>query len=175
MTRIKPVTTAPLIKTLEEADAALAQIAAQRRMIALIEATMNDEIDAVKVRATAEADPHKQEIVANEQALARFAEYHKAELFIRRKSCDLTFGSIGFRASTKIKLLSKMTWERVLEILRDTGLRQCIRVKEEPDKEALKGLAPEHLKELGCKVVQEDTFFYEIADQEIQPGADAAA
>ena len=175
MTRIKPVAAAPLIKTLKEADAVLAQIAALRRNIALIETGLNDDIDALKGKAAAEAEPHKQEIAALEQSLARFAEYNKPELFAKRKSCDLTFGSLGFRSSSKIKLLSKMTWERVLQALRDTGLRQCIRTKEEPDKEALKALSPEHLRELGCKVVQEDTFFYEIADQELQPGTGEAA
>jgi phage host-nuclease inhibitor protein Gam len=175
MTRIKPVTTAPLIKSLEEADTVLGQIAALRRNISLIETGLNEDIDAAKARAAAEADPYKQEIAGLEQALARFAEYHKSELFTKRKSCDLTFGAIGFRASSKIKLLSKMTWERVLQTLRDTGMRHCIRMREEPDKEALKALAPDHLKELGCKVVQEDSFFYEIADQELSPGAGEAA
>lgn len=174
MTRIKPAVTMPLIKNLEDADAVLAQIAALRRNIALIETGMNDDIDAAKARAAGEAEPYKQQIASLEQALCRFAEYNKAELFSRRKSCELTFGSIGFRASSKIRLLSKMTWERVLQTLRDTGLTQCIRVKEEPDKEALKALSPDHLKELGCKVVQGDSFFYEIADQEIQAGGEAA-
>jgi len=175
MTRIKPVAAVPIIKTLEDADAALAQIAALRRNIALIETALNDEIDAAKAKATAEAEPFRQEIAVQEQALTRFADYHKAELFAKRKSCELTFGCIGFRSSTKIKLLSKMTWERVVEILRDTGMRHFIRVKEEPDKEKLKALAPDHLKDIGCKVVQEDIFFYEIADQEIQSGTGEAA
>lgn len=175
MTRIKPLAAAQLIKNLDEADEVLAQIAALRRNIALIETGLNEAIDALKTKAAAEAEPHRQEIAALEQALTRFAEYHKAELFARRKSCDLTFGSIGYRASSKIKLISKMTWERVLQTLRDTGMQQCIRVQEAPDKEALKALSPEHLRELGCKVVQEDSFFYEIADQELQAGSGEAA
>ena len=174
MTRIKPVSATPLIKNLEEADAVLAQIAALRRNIALVEAHMNESIDAIKAQAAAEAEPYKREVAALEQSLMRFADYHKDELFARRKSLELTFGAFGFRASSKIKLLSKMTWERVLQALRDTGMEQCIRVKQEPDKEALKALSPEHLKGLGCKVVQEDSFFYEIADQELAGSGEAA-
>lgn len=165
--RVKPVAVVPAIKSLEEADSILARIAAQKRSINLIEAGMNDDIDIIKVKAAEQAEPYRQEVLALEQALANYAVYHKHDLFAKSKSCKLAFGNLGFRASSKIKLLAKWNWERVLEALRDTQLTKCIRVKEEPDKEALKGLDPEHLKSLGCKVVQEDTFYYELAEQEL--------
>ena len=165
--RFKPAVVVPAIKSLEEADSILARIAAQKRSINLIEAGMNDDIDIIKVKAAEQAEPYRQEVMALEQALARYADYNKTELFKAKKSLDMTFGSIGFRASSKLKLLSKWSWERVLESLRDTKITGCIRIKEEPDKEALKGLDPEHLKRLGCKVVQEDAFFYELAEQEL--------
>ena len=79
---------------------------------------------------------------------------------------------MGFRASSKLKTLKKWTFERVLATLRDTGMRKYIRVKEEVDKEKLKGLAPETLAGIGCTVVQEDVFYYELPEQpepETQP------
>jgi phage host-nuclease inhibitor protein Gam len=117
---------------------------------------------------------YRAEVAEIEAAIAAYAEYHKPEVFARRKSIDLTFGTIGYRASTKLKLISKMTWERVLQSLRDNGLHDLIRTREEPDKEKMKSLTPEHLQDLGCKVVQEDTFFYELSAQEIQSGDNAA-
>ncbi len=175
MARVKPDYTIPVIKSLEEADSVLAQLTGMRRYVGLIEAEMNDAIDAVKLKAAKEAESPKLAIARMEQGLARFATENKEELFAKKKSCELSFGTIGFRASSKIRLLSKMTWERVLQTLRDTGMTACIRVKQEPDKEALKALSPEHLRELGCKVVQEDVFFYETADQELKPDAGEAA
>lgn len=175
--RIKPVHTVPVIHSLEEADSALAQIAAFQRQLELIQNTMNDSIDAIKLEAEAGAEPLKQEIASLEKSLLHFAELRKAELFTVKKSMHLQFGTIGFRASTKLKLIGKMSWERVLQALRDTGQKACIRVKEEPDKEALKGLEPNHLQSLGCKVVPQDTFFYELETQELTtsngPGAAA--
>jgi phage host-nuclease inhibitor protein Gam len=176
MSRIKPAAAAPVLKNLEDVDATLAQIAALKRNVALVETDMNETIDTVKMNAAAEVAPFNAEIAWLEQALARYAEYNKAELFARRKSMDLTFGTLGYRASTKIRLLTKMTWERVLENLRDlSGGAEFIRVKAEPDKEKLKGMSDDFLKGVGCKVVQENTFFYELAEQELstEPG-DAA-
>jgi phage host-nuclease inhibitor protein Gam len=170
--RIKPVAVVPTIMTLEAADAALAEIARQKREIALIEAGMNERIDRIKEEAARDSEPARQHIAGLEQSLKLYVDYHKDELFKSRKSLALTFGTIGYRASTKIKLLSKWTWERVLDALREYSWgNQYIRIKEEPDKEALKGLGPERLQGMGCKVVQEDVFFYETAEQDIAPQA----
>ena len=49
-----------------------------------------------------------------------------------------------------------------------------IRIREEPDKEKLRGLAPDVLKEIGCRMVVEDMFFYECAEIDLQNGDTAA-
>ena len=172
MSRIKPAATTVVIKSTEEADTVLARIAAHKRRIELIDLSAAEEIDEVKARAAAEAEPIKQEIAGLEQSLLRYADYARDELFRGRKSLQLTFGTIGYRLSTKLKTLPKWTFERVLTTLRDTGMREYIRVKEEVDKEKLKGLAPETLAGIGCAVVQEDVFYYELPEQpepETQP------
>lgn len=167
--RIKPVPAAlPVIASLEEADATLAEIAAQRRQITLIDLGAAEEIERIKLSAAAEAEPARQRIAALEQALLRYADYHKPDLFAKKKSLELTFGVIGYRASTKLKTLSKWTWERVLETLKTTeGGARCIRIKEEVDKEALKALSPEKLAEVGVRAVPEDAFFYELDEQQL--------
>lgn len=167
--RIKPVASIPTITSTEEADSTLARIAALRRTLDCLQTGMNEDVDAIKATAAKDAEPYNQEIAVLEQSLMRYADYHKDSLFKTRKSVELSFGSFGFRASSKLKLIGKMTWERVLQSLRDNGLTTCIRIKEEPDKEALKGLSPERLKDLGCRVVQDDTFYYELAEQELSP------
>ena len=155
------------VHSLEDVDAALAQIAARKRQIDLIGLGVAEQIDEIKARAAAETEPIRLEIAALELAIGRFAEASKAELFSKKKSVQL-----HFRASSKLKTLKKWTLERVLTTLRDTGMREYIRVKEEVDKEKLKGLAPETLAGIGCAVVQEDVFYYELPEQpqpETQP------
>ena len=52
----------------------------------------------------------------------------------------------------------------MLAALKERGMTDFIRTKEEVDKEKLKGLAPETLSEVGCTVKTEDTFYYELPD-----------
>lgn len=167
MKRVKPTVPAIIFKTTEEVDRALGDIAEHKRNLAAIEGVMNAAIDAAKLQAMEDSAFFRAEIAAIEAALVKYAEYNKPELFAKRKSLELTYGTIGYRQSSKLKLLAKHSWERVLQALRDNGLHDLIRTKEEPDKEAMKSLTPEHLKELGCKVVQEDSFFYELSEQEL--------
>ena len=158
------------VHSLDDVDAALAQIAARKRQIDLIGLGVAEQVDEIKTRAAAETEPIRLEIAALELAIGRFAEASKAELFSKKKSVQLQFGIVGFRASSKLKTLKKWTFERVLATLRDTGMREYI--KEEVDKEKLKGLAPETLAGIGCTVVQEDVFYYELPEQpepETQP------
>ena len=61
-----------------------------------------------------------------------------------------------------------MTWERVLGVLKERGMTNCIRIKEEVDKESLRTLGPNTLADVGCKLVQEDGFFYELNETELE-------
>lgn len=166
--RIKPVADVPSIHSLEEADALLARMAARKREVALLNLGLQEDIDRLKLVCEEQAEPIKQDICGMEQALLRFAESRKDELFSKKKSRDLTFGVIGFRAASTLKTLKKaITWERVLGTLNELKMTSCIRTKEEVDKDELRKLSPEKLAEVGCKMVQEDSFYYELAEQEL--------
>lgn len=171
--RIKPVLTVASINTLEEADTMLACIAARKRELTLHELGLKEDVSKLKLECSAACEPIKNDITGMELALARFAEARKAELFAKKKTVGLTFGSFGYRASSTLKTLKKLTWDNVLGFLAERGMSACIRTKPEVDKEALRQLPPEQLAEVGCRLVQEDTFFYELIETEIA-GTDAA-
>lgn len=165
MPRVKPnLVPAYPIHSLEDVDSGLARIAALKRQIDLINLSAAERMDEIKTGAAAEIEPIKQEIGGIELSIGRFAEAGKEELFSKKKSLQLTFGIIGFRASSKLKPKSKWTFERVLSVLKERGMTDFIRTKEEVDKEKLKGLAPETLSEVGCTVKTEDAFYYELPD-----------
>ncbi len=167
--RIKPTLQGPAITTPEEADAILAEIAAHRRKIELYELRLRDDVDALKTECADKCEAHKQAIAAREQALMTFALARKSELFAARKSLALSFGTVGFRASTALQKAKKYTWERVLTLIKERDI-PAVRTKEEVDKDALRGLDAGTLAGLGCKLVTEDTFFYELADADVTPG-----
>ena len=47
----------------------------------------------------------------------------------------------------------------------------CIRIKEEVDKDALRGLKPEDLETVGVKLQKDDGFYYELKEETV--GAEA--
>ena len=164
--RVKPVLQVPVINSTEEADAVLAEIAAHRRKIELHEISLRESVDALKTECTDKCEAHKQAISTREQALMQFALARRDDVFKGKKSVALTFGSFGFRASSTLKTLRKFTWERVLNLVKDRGLA-CVRTKEEVDKEALRALDADTLAAVGCKLVEEDAFFYELSDTDL--------
>ena len=169
-TRTKPQ--AVVIADLEQARAALAEIANLARRLDTIDMAMNSAIDAAKEGAAAEGKPLAERRKALEAALATFGTMRKAELFKDRKSLDLGFGVIGFRMSTCVKTLPKTTWGMVLDALKRFGLIEAIRVKEEPNKEMLKDWPDERLATVGARREVADVFFVEINREEM---ADKAA
>ena len=110
--RVKPTLNISAVTTLEEADATLAQIAARKRELALIELGLKEDVDALKLKCAEASEPIKQDIEVLEQALIRFGESKKSELFVKKRSRELTFGIIGFRASSAVKTMRKTTWNR---------------------------------------------------------------
>lgn len=166
--RVKPVLNIPTVSTVEEADATLAEIAARKRQISLHEIALKEDVDKLKAECAARCEPLKKDIEAREQALVQFALARREELFKNRKSRELTFGTIGFRVSSSLRTIKKMTWERVLGVLKERGMTHCIRIKEEVDKEALRTLGPNTLADVGCKLTQEDAFFYDLNEAELE-------
>jgi phage host-nuclease inhibitor protein Gam len=94
--------------------------------------------------------------------LGAFAEYNKEDLFRDRKSVQLSFGVFGYRKSTVISV-KKTT----LELLKKLGLAGCVRVKEEPDKEAMAGLDDDTLSQVDAVRKVKDDFFCEADKEEI--------
>lgn len=86
-----------------------------------------------------------------------------------RKSLELLHGVVGYRTGTpKLKTLLRKTWASVLDTIKAFGLAgQYLRVKEEPNKEALiaditsGALSEADAKKLGVRVDQEESFYIE--------------
>jgi phage host-nuclease inhibitor protein Gam len=95
-------------------------------------------------------------------AVAVFARLNRADLFTKAKSLDLAFGTIGFRASTRIVQMRGITSGMTLERLHQYNFTDGIRIKEEVDKERAADWPDERLELVGLKRQTSDTFFIEI-------------
>ena len=165
-TRVTAATVLPNWQAVDDAGRELGEIT---RRVAAVEAKANEKVDAVRAKLaedTAEDLGRKQRL---EIDIKDFTEAHVGELDGRRKV--LNFITVMLRRTSSLKPLPKWTWAKVLERLQQRGRREFIRVKEEPNKEAIVAadLAEKAMDDLGLRLVGEDSFSYELAEIEAQP------
>lgn len=164
-TRIKSVR--PLISTREQAERVLGELAG----LAIQRDAHVNEMNAAIV-AIREAHEEPLAAIAKQmdektELLRGWAESNPEE-FGKRKSIDMTHGTLGFRTGTpKLKTIAGWTWARVLDALRASIEDNWLRTKVEVDKERMladhaAGTASDAvLKSYGVKVVQDEAFFVE--------------
>ena len=75
---------------------------------------------------------------------------------------ELSFGIFGYRKSTSISVR-----KTTLGLLKKLSLVQYIRIKEEPDKEALAALDDDHLAQVDAVRKVKDGFFCEANREEV--------
>jgi phage host-nuclease inhibitor protein Gam len=166
-TRSKPQ---PLIiADLKQADEALRQLGEIHRECAQIESGMNAQVDAIKATAKSQMEPLAAARKRLEDALGVFGTQQKAELFgeTRNRSQELTFGTIGFRRATALRLMARRTWAMVLQRLQDLGLTDGVRTKLEVDKEALRGWPEGKLQDVGVIRETADEFYVELKQEDL--------
>lgn len=163
--RIK-LQTNPLTRA--EVEALVADIAKaaneKRAMTATIDAKVL-EIRGAYEGALAETDTE----IKTKSALVQAWAEANPEAFGKLKSIRMPFGTIGFRTGTpKLKTLSGFTFVRVLQRLLELAWgRAYVRVVEEIDREGLiaavrqGSLTDSELREAGCRVAQDESFFIE--------------
>lgn len=162
-----------LIRDVEGVNQALAELGEIKRRIDGIETEMNEKIDQAKMEAGALCAPLQARREALESGVLAFAEYNREELFQKKKSLELDFGSIGYRKSTSIKTLAKTTWAMVLGRIKELKFTEAIRTKEDVNREVLQTWPDERLVLVGAKRVEEDTFWIELKEESLLAGADA--
>lgn len=155
---------ATTLESWSDVDACLKAIAEVDRELAILETAQQEQIDAIKAATKAEAEPLQSKKAGLELAIQQYAEANRGE-FIKAKTKELTFGSVGFRLSTRIVIKNL---GNTLQALKDFGLTGCIRIKEECDKEAMKNLPIETIHAVGATLKQEDAFGYEVKRELIQ-------
>lgn len=148
------------LKNWDEADQAMKSLAEKMIQVEQFEGQMTVNINSIKDTYEKTVNPLNAEIKFLEDDIRLFAEANKAE-FVKDRTKKLNFGTISFRISES---LSVKNIKATLAGLKNLNLLSYIRVKEEPDKEAMKGLDDATLLKIGVerkkidKVTIEPTF-----------------
>lgn len=169
MARIKP--TPHIVGNIPQAEAALAEIAALDRKLDSISNELNAEIDAAKDTANQKSAGLLGRRKDLADALATYATLNKSDLFRDKKSLELAFGIMGFRQSTQIAQVTRITQAMTLEKLHEYAFMDAIRTKEELNKDIVAGWPDERLELVGLKRRQLDTFFIEIKAENVNDAA----
>lgn len=150
------------VKSLDDANQALAEIGRLTMQLEAIDGKAAEKIGKIKEDAAAKGAEARDRIKDLENALTIYSEYNKGELFKDRKSIPLSYGSIGYRLSTKVSV-KKTTLELLQKLFNGKGTR----TKEEVDKEQLKDWEDTDLAQVDAAKVTKDTFYYEVNRDEI--------
>ncbi len=164
--RIKPENLVH-IRDLKQANAALGEISQLKRNIEIIEADMNESIDRIKRAADAFSAPRRTRLEALANGILAFAEFNKEILFDKRRGIELSFGGFGFRRSSEIRPKGRGTWAQVLDKIKELGSHEVIRIREDVNRDQLRGFSDEKLELLGVKRIEKDIFWYEIKTETI--------
>lgn len=147
------------LKSWQDVDDTLRQIAVLNRQLAAIEAKQNERIDRIKHETAEQADPVRATLKALGADLKDYAERHR-EAFGGAKTRALTFGRVGFRQSTRLVIANVAN---TLQALRELGLIAFVRSKHEPDKEAMRErLSDDELEAVGARRHTADEFWFEV-------------
>jgi phage host-nuclease inhibitor protein Gam len=141
----------------DEVDDAIRRYGLLRVQRDEFEAELHRRVTAIKDDMAKEIAPLDSEMESLERAVKEYTEANK-EGFKASRSRALTFGTVGFRLSTSLRIKSVAFTVEKLKELRLVG---CIRMREEPDKEALRDHSDETLEAVGVKRVQTDAVFFE--------------
>lgn len=156
-----------VVADISRAESALMELAALERKTRTITNDLNEEIDRLKDGAKAEMDPLEARKKTLSDALGTFLKMNRTEILGTRKSRELAFGVIGFRASTALSQMRGVSSSMTLERLKEHGLLDGIRIKEELDKDTMRGWPEERLALVGLLRKEKDQFFIELKEERL--------
>jgi phage host-nuclease inhibitor protein Gam len=160
------------IKTWAGADEAIQYIGLLQIKRDRLEGKMNEKLIAIKDEAYPKISELDQEILNVREGLEAWCSSHRAEMQQPKQGGGLTwkgaFGRAAFRKCPPSITFIVKNVQKVLAALKARKLTNCVRMVEEPNKEAMALLDEETLRAVGAKRGAEEKF-------EIKPDYQAIA
>ncbi len=151
------------VQNLEDVDGLLLEIAKKQIEIDKINAETEEKILKLKEEAKERSEKILEEVTQMAESIFAYTELNKAKIFQDdKKTIELQWGMFGYRKSTKISI-SKAT----LQLLKELGFTEAIRIKEEVNKEEMKEWDEAKLAAVKAKRIVEDNFWYEVKKEKV--------
>ena len=158
----KKVVTEPALKSWQAVDDALRDIRECQHALTELAVEQARRIDAVKEECKNNALPLNNRVKRLEADIKDFVDAHRSEL--TGKSRTLTFGTVGYRLSSNLKL--NLSDADTIAMLEAMGRTEFIQVTKKLDKVALKKQSSEFLDKIDAWVKTTDGFSYDVTDPE---------
>lgn len=159
----KKVTSAPALADWSAVDSALRDIRECQHTLAEMSVQRDRQIDSIKADYTQAALPLQNRMKALESDVKAYVDMHRAEL--DGKSRTLTFGTVGYRVSSKLMLASGRVAEAIAT-LKALGHAELVKTTETLDREALRRQPGELLQQVGAYIRTVDEFYYDVSTKE---------
>ncbi len=146
-----------------------------------LQTRLNEEMDEVKHRFARGIARLQGKITVRAEALRLVVEDSRADLLPgKRKSLKVLFGRVGFRQQPeRVALVRGRTASGVAEELTITGYQELVRMRQEPDKPAIKAALADGrvdgatLRRHGLHIVPaSEDWWYETAHEEVRKARD---
>lgn len=160
----KRVASEPVLRDWAAVDATLRDIRECRHALVELGVEKDRRIDGIKDEYTRNAVPLQNRIKRLEGDVKDYVDAHRAELC--GKSRVLTFGTVGYRLSSKLVIASSKVAEAIAA-LKAMGKDELVRTSETLDRQALAKQPAELLESIGAYVKQSDEFYYDVEDEPV--------
>ena len=162
------ITDAPLLKSWEDVDRTLREIALAQIALDEIEGDMNKQITGIKEIAAREAQPIQERIEKLGADIKAYVDEHQEELG-KKKTKALNFGETGYRQSTTITVpKDKAKLEEIIRRLKARKMSDCLITKVTINKDSLRQYGNERVLEVGANYKQKDVFWFEAAKTKLE-------
>ncbi len=145
------------IRNWEDVDMGLKRLGEIEVTIEIIEGDLTQDVSAAKDRAKDRAKNIVQERTDIEKSIKDFVELNKAE-FAKKRTKTLMFGEIGVRVVKSVSIPRGA--EKLAALVKSLiayGHNDCVKTKQEPDRDAIAELTDDDLARLGLKRTTRDS------------------
>lgn len=165
----KKVFAEPALSSWADVDRAMHEMQVATHDLDELNLQKERQITEIKDNNAKIATIYQNRIKKHASDIREYALAHRAELV--GKSKKLTFGKVGFRISTALKMPTKGV--DIIQRLKELGLHECIKITEVADKETMRKLPLDKLIETGAFLKQSEDFYYELDANELADTANS--
>lgn len=157
------------LKNYDEVNSAMKKLAELEYQKSRLDADKNLKINSIEQIYSQEAEPIAKQIQEITSCILEFAQKNKDD-FEKTKTKKLPNGNISCRTSSVLCIADE---GKTIELIRKFKLDYCIKQSESLNKDVVKTLSQENLKDIGVEIIKEHKFSVKTNSSEIKTVANA--